>query len=226
MELAIVTDKEHKSRTENLEAELEEVRRQLASNRAATRTGILAFLGVAVAAIVALGITFLVNGIPWTHSPSTPAAGPMHGSAGTSGAMGGAMGSHAAGAGAGAGMMSSGARGSAGTLSAAPGARVVTSRLGEFWVRPNRTSVPAGKVTFVAHNVGQAKHELMVERMPIKMDAPMQPNEDAAQGMIDDMQPGQSGRMTLNLKPGRYMLFCNIPGHYAAGQHTTLMVTR
>ena len=45
------------------------------------------------------------------------------------------------------------------------------------------------------------------------------------QGMIDDMGPGQSGHMTLNLKAGTYMLFCNVPGHYAMGQHTMFKVT-
>jgi uncharacterized cupredoxin-like copper-binding protein len=43
--------------------------------------------------------------------------------------------------------------------------------------------------------------------------------------MIEDMAPGQTGHMTVNLKPGRYMLFCNLPGHYAAGQHTMFTVT-
>jgi len=80
-------------------------------------------------------------------------------------------------------------------------------------------------VTFNATNAGQVPHELMIERMPIKMDAPNQPNEDAAQGMIDDMSPGQSGSMTLNLKAGTYELFCNAPGHYALGQHTMFKVT-
>jgi uncharacterized cupredoxin-like copper-binding protein len=32
--------------------------------------------------------------------------------------------------------------------------------------------------------------------------------------------------MTLKLMPGKYMLFCNVPGHYAAGQHTVLTVTQ
>jgi uncharacterized cupredoxin-like copper-binding protein len=43
--------------------------------------------------------------------------------------------------------------------------------------------------------------------------------------MIQDMAPGESGKMTLDLKPGMYMLFCNITGHYAAGQHTVFRVT-
>jgi uncharacterized cupredoxin-like copper-binding protein len=95
----------------------------------------------------------------------------------------------------------------------------VDVQLGDYWVAPAVASVRAGKVTFVAKNVGQIPHELMIERMPIKMNSPGHPNEDAAQGMIDDMEHGQSGHMTVRLKPGTYMLFCNAPGHYAAGQH-------
>jgi uncharacterized cupredoxin-like copper-binding protein len=103
--------------------------------------------------------------------------------------------------------------------------RTVTANLGEMWVRPNASSISAGKVTFVAHNTGQLVHELMVERTPLKMEGPGRPNEKAAIGMIPDLKPGASGRMTLKLKPGTYELFCNVPGHYAAGQHTTFRVT-
>jgi uncharacterized cupredoxin-like copper-binding protein len=106
------------------------------------------------------------------------------------------------------------------------GAHVITAQLGEMFVRPSVTSVPAGKVTFQAKNIGKVTHELMVERMPMKFDSPGHPTESAAQGMIEDMDPGRAGKMTLTLKPGKYMLFCNVPGHYAAGQHTVLTVTR
>ena len=97
-------------------------------------------------------------------------------------------------------------------------------QLGDYWAAPTVGSVHAGKVTFMARNVGRTFHELMVERMPIRYDGPQMPNEKAAQGMIDDMQPGQSGRVTMHLKPGKYMLFCNAPGHFAAGQHTVFTV--
>jgi uncharacterized cupredoxin-like copper-binding protein len=120
------------------------------------------------------------------------------------------------------GAAGAGAKTAAPSTSAHP---VVNSTLGEYYIHPSVSSVPAGKVTFTAKNVGQVTHELMIERMPMKMDGPMQPNEDAAQGMIADMAPGESGKMTLNLKPGMYMLFCNVGGHYAAGQHTTFRVT-
>jgi uncharacterized cupredoxin-like copper-binding protein len=98
-------------------------------------------------------------------------------------------------------------------------------QLGDYWVAPAVSSISAGKVTFIANNAGRLPHELMVERMPMKFDSPMHPNEDAAQGMIEDMDPGKTGRMTMHLKPGTYMLFCNLPGHYVAGQHTTFNVT-
>ena len=132
----------------------------------------------------------------------------------------------AAGTGMGAGMMNgSGASGQA-RAPVVNGAHVISVRLGEMYVRPSVTSVPAGKVTLNATNMGMLTHELMIERMPIKMQSAGKPVESAAQGMIDDMQHGQSGHMTLKLTPGNYMLFCNVPGHYAAGQHTVLTVTR
>jgi uncharacterized cupredoxin-like copper-binding protein len=117
----------------------------------------------------------------------------------------------------------------AGGKMGAPGAVAqgkVSVQLGDFTVKPSAPAVQAGKVTFVARNVGKVEHELMIERMPMKTDGPGQPNEEAAQGMIEDMQPGQSGRMTVKLTPGKYVLFCNVPGHYAAGQHLPFKVTR
>jgi uncharacterized cupredoxin-like copper-binding protein len=132
----------------------------------------------------------------------------------------------AAGTGMGSGMMNGSAANSQATAPVVNGAHLISVRLGEMYARPSVTSVPAGKVTFRATNMGMLTHELMVERMPIKMESPGKPVESAAQGMIDDMQHGQSGQMTLKLTPGKYMLFCNVPGHYAAGQHTVLTVTR
>ena len=109
---------------------------------------------------------------------------------------------------------------------AAPaGVRTIHVKLGEMWVKPDYTSVKAGKVTFAATNTGQVEHELMIERMPLKMDGPGRPNEEAAQGMIEDMEPGDSGKMTVKLAPGSYVLFCNVTGHYAAGQHIRFNVT-
>ena len=104
--------------------------------------------------------------------------------------------------------------------------RAVSVQLGEMYVKPDKSTITAGKVTFHARNVGKVEHELMVEPAPIKFDAPGKPTEEAATGMIEEMGAGAHGRMTMQLEPGKYMLFCNVPGHYAAGQHTTFTVTK
>lgn len=103
--------------------------------------------------------------------------------------------------------------------------RTVGVQLGEMFVRPSATSISAGKVTFAIHNGGQLMHEMFVERAPIKLDGPGKPNEAATIGRLEDVKPGAGGRVTVNLRPGTYELFCNLPGHYAAGQHTIIKVT-
>ncbi len=194
--------------TEDLEAELEELRREMAAKSARSgATQLAVFLAVLLGLAALVAVAFKLDD---NQSASTAMHNQMRGN------MPAAMGPGGGGTASQAGAASQATAGSV---------QQVTAQLGDYWVRPDVTSVPAGKVMFTAQNVGQVPHELMVERMPMKMDAPGQPNEEAAQGMIEDMEPGESGHMTLNLKPGQYMLFCNVTGHYAAGQHTMFTVT-
>jgi len=53
-------------------------------------------------------------------------------------------------------------------------------------------------------------------------------DEDAAThlGEVSELDPGQSGALTLTLKPGSYILYCNIPGHYVMGMWTVLQVVK
>jgi uncharacterized cupredoxin-like copper-binding protein len=194
--------------TTDLEGEVEHLRAELARSR--KRSGavqLAAFFAVLLGLAALIGVAFRVN-----HDQTTLNA--MHDQmSGTQ--MPANM------------PANMGGRGSATATSSesAGPAQPVSAQLGDYWVRPDVTSVPAGKVTFTAENVGAVPHELMIERAPIKMQGPGQPVEDAALGMIDDMAPGESGQMTVTLKPGMYVLFCNAPGHYAAGQHTMFRVT-
>jgi uncharacterized cupredoxin-like copper-binding protein len=198
--MSATTEQEHRPRTPGeLEAELESIRAELeARQRRGGMVQLAAIFSTLIALAALLAVAFKVQ-------DNNNAAMTMHGRM--------------------AGMNGGVTAPSAGPAEAGP-ARSVQADLGDFWVRPNVTSVAAGEVTLSARNLGTVEHELMVERMPLQMDGPGQPNEEAAQGMIEDLEPGASGRMTLRLTPGMYVLFCNIPGHYAAGQHTMLRVTR
>jgi uncharacterized cupredoxin-like copper-binding protein len=100
----------------------------------------------------------------------------------------------------------------------------VATELGEMFVKASTTTLKAGKVTFVAKNSGTLPHMLMVEKLPLKLDAPGQPTESGALGDTGLIQPGQTKNLTVMLKKGTYELFCNVPGHYAAGQKTTVTV--
>jgi hypothetical protein len=42
---------------------------------------------------------------------------------------------------------------------------------------------------------------------------------------VEDVQPGSKRSLTVRLAPGRYVLICNLAGHYAAGMHAALRVT-
>jgi uncharacterized cupredoxin-like copper-binding protein len=43
-------------------------------------------------------------------------------------------------------------------------------------------------------------------------------------GETPELQPNESKTLHVHLEPGTYMLFCNVPGHYAWGMATTLEV--
>lgn len=103
---------------------------------------------------------------------------------------------------------------------------VVPVSLDEFTVKMPAT-LKAGKYTFEAENTGTIMHMLMVEKAPVVMEAPNQPSEEegVALGDTGDFGPGQTKSVTVTLVPGTYVFFCNVPGHWAAGQRTTVTVT-
>lgn len=94
--------------------------------------------------------------------------------------------------------------------------------------------VPAGDVTFKVDNTSQFyEHEMVVaaiadpsKPLPFNADA-NEVDEDAAGaiGEVPETAPGDSGEVTLHLAPGKYILFCNIAGHYAMGMWTLLTVS-
>ena len=94
-------------------------------------------------------------------------------------------------------------------------------------------TVKAGKVTFVVTNKSKdLVHEMIVAPLgnaekPLPYKAPDEAvDEDAlgSLGEVEERDPGKAGTLTVDLKPGKYVLFCNVPGHYMAGMWTLLSV--
>ncbi len=94
-------------------------------------------------------------------------------------------------------------------------------------------SLPAGEHTFEGTNEGTVTHEFEILRVPEGVDANALPAEGTtvpADDLLDpvdeveDLAPGTSATLTLDLEPGTYAVICNLPGHYALGMHTTFTV--
>lgn len=101
-------------------------------------------------------------------------------------------------------------------------------------ITADKTSVPAGEITFRAVNDSKVLvHEMVISPVPANnaelpyIASEEKVDEDAAGhvGEVAELEPGQSGALTITLKPGDYILYCNIPGHYILGMWTIVTVT-
>lgn len=104
----------------------------------------------------------------------------------------------------------------------------------------DRTTVTAGRVSFVADNTGGITHELVVLQLAAgqrageralgsgdRVDEASSVGEasrSCAAGTGEGIRPGAAGWVSLDLKPGRYELVCNLKHHYRAGMYTELDV--
>jgi uncharacterized cupredoxin-like copper-binding protein len=95
-------------------------------------------------------------------------------------------------------------------------------------------TVKAGATVFTVHNDAMTEnHEMVVvklksanQKIPLNT-AKHRVDEKQLKSMgeVSDLKPGASGELKANLKPGSYLVFCNIKGHYEAGMASTLTVT-
>lgn len=108
----------------------------------------------------------------------------------------------------------------------------VEVRLDEYVVEV-RPELPSGETMFSARNVGRIEHELLVLRTDLDPDdLPVEDGEaqTGAGGIevldrTDRIQPGAQASLTVRLRPGPYVIICNIPGHYQSGMRTGVQVS-
>jgi uncharacterized cupredoxin-like copper-binding protein len=92
--------------------------------------------------------------------------------------------------------------------------------------------VSNGDLLLTVANKGPENHELIVvraasARLPLRSDG-VTVNEAALQPVkqpsLEPGAPGSQRELRLHLPPGRYVLFCNMAGHFMGGMHTVLVV--
>lgn len=117
---------------------------------------------------------------------------------------------------------------SAPASAAGSGGTVVTASTSEYKIDLGATSAPAGDVTFQIRNAGKIQHEFVVVKTDLAADklptAEGEVDEDDGQleavDEVEDIDPGASPTLSVNLPAGHYVVLCNVPGHYDLGMHT------
>jgi uncharacterized cupredoxin-like copper-binding protein len=108
-----------------------------------------------------------------------------------------------------------------------PSADATEVAMTEYTFSMPSATIDSGDVTFSARNEGSSVHELEVFTVPDGVDATslevtnnVANTEAAGMNVVDeveDIAPGTTADVTVNLQPGTYALICNLPGHYAHG---------
>lgn len=103
----------------------------------------------------------------------------------------------------------------------------------EFKIEADATSAPAGQVTFNIKNNGTIAHEFVVIKtddaasaLPVASGESVV-DEDQLTGIDEkeDIEPGTSVTLTVNLEAGHYALICNVEGHYTSGMRLDFTVS-
>ena len=115
------------------------------------------------------------------------------------------------------------------TTTARPAKGALAARLDEWSVKPSARRVRAGTVKLTATNSGKTAHELVVLRTDKPAARLAKPGARRAPeagnvGEVGDLAAAKRGTTVLRLKPGHYVLICNLPGHWAAGMRADLTV--
>ena len=110
--------------------------------------------------------------------------------------------------------------------------------LDEYTITPQTTTSSEGSIRFVVQNSGTVTHEFLVidtdlapGALPTNPDGSYDENAGATVVVdeIEDVAPGATETLHVDLAPGHYVLICNMvvgaTSHYAAGMRVAFTVT-
>ncbi len=102
----------------------------------------------------------------------------------------------------------------------------VAVTLNDIAIKLDRSSAPAGSVTFSIKNAGTVIHQLVViktdipqNQIPVDPTKPAMVTEPGFIVQTPTISPGGTATLTMALGSGKYVLMCNQPAHYLIGMH-------
>lgn len=119
------------------------------------------------------------------------------------------------------------------TSTTTPAPALSTVALSEYKVTANAAVIGPGQATLSILNAGHIPHELLVFRSDL--DPAQYPLENGdiqedGPGITkisdgDNLDPGTSQSRTVDFRqPGKYLLVCNLPGHFKQGMYVAVTV--
>ena len=96
----------------------------------------------------------------------------------------------------------------------------------------DRNTAKAGDVTFdVTNQAASETHEFVIvqtdlaaDSLPLDADGNVPEDQITVVDEVEDIAPGESKSLTVNLPAGHYALICNLPDHYRQGMHADFTV--
>ena len=97
------------------------------------------------------------------------------------------------------------------TTASSGGGQTVKIGESEYKLDPSDATLKAGSVTLDVTNDGTITHNLQIEG-------------NGVEETTDSLAPGDTGELTVDLKPGSYEMYCTIDGHKDRGREGTVTV--
>jgi uncharacterized cupredoxin-like copper-binding protein len=108
----------------------------------------------------------------------------------------------------------------------------ITTTLTDYAFTLSQASAKNGKVTFRMTNSGSLVHEFVVVQtdlaanmLPMNADGNVDEEKLKSMGEQGDIETGKTLDLTLDLHPGRYLIICNLPGHFQRGMYAEFTAT-
>ncbi|MEX0990968.1 MAG: sulfocyanin-like copper-binding protein [Actinomycetota bacterium] len=111
---------------------------------------------------------------------------------------------------------------------AEPHSAPVAATEADFSITLDSSDLVAGETTFNVTNDGPSTHEFVIletdaapDALPVKDGIVDEgdPSIKANLGEVEDVTAGSSKDLTAALEAGKYVVICNLPGHYEAGMY-------
>ena len=102
--------------------------------------------------------------------------------------------------------------------------------LDEWSVVPAIAEIREGKVSFEVRNDGTMSHQLLVikndlppEQLPVANGAIALTQVNVVRS-VESVAAGATAELSFDATPGKYVLVCNVPGHYQQGMAAGFLV--